>query len=39
MNGKAVAMKRGEAYLIPRGTPHAVKATAPGDSVVVYIKQ
>jgi quercetin dioxygenase-like cupin family protein len=31
-------MKKGEAYLIPRGVAHSVKATAPGESVVVYIK-
>jgi quercetin dioxygenase-like cupin family protein len=39
MSGKTVVMKKGEAYLIPRGTAHAVKATAPGESIVVYIKQ
>lgn len=38
MGGKTVTMKKGEAYLISRGAPHAVKATAVGESVVVYIK-
>jgi quercetin dioxygenase-like cupin family protein len=38
MGGKTVTMKKGEAYLISRGAPHAVKATAAGESVVVYIK-
>jgi len=38
MAGKTVTMKKGEAYLISRGAPHAVKATAAGESVVVYIK-
>ena len=38
MGGKTVTMKKGEAYLISRGAPHAVKATAAGESIVVYIK-
>ena len=38
MGGKTVTMKKGEAYLIPRGAPHGVKATAPGSTIVVYIK-
>jgi quercetin dioxygenase-like cupin family protein len=38
LEGKSVAMKKGEAYLISRGVAHSVKATAPGESVVVYIK-
>jgi beta-alanine degradation protein BauB len=38
IGGKAVTMKKGEAYLISRGAPHAVKATGGGESVVVYIK-
>jgi quercetin dioxygenase-like cupin family protein len=31
-------MKKGEAYLISRGASHSVKATASGETVVVYIK-
>ena len=27
-----------QAYLISRGVAHSVKATAPGESVVIYIK-
>jgi beta-alanine degradation protein BauB len=38
MGGKTVTMKKGQAYLIPRGADHAVKATAAGETVVVYIK-
>jgi quercetin dioxygenase-like cupin family protein len=38
MGGKTVTMKRGEAYLISRGAPHAIKATAAGESIVFYIK-
>jgi hypothetical protein len=38
MGGKTVTMKKGEAYLISRGAPHSVKATASGETVVVYIK-
>src|SRR5512143_4183198 len=35
MDGKTVTMQKGEAYLISRGAPHGVKATAPGSTVVV----
>jgi len=38
MGGKTVTMKKGEAYLISRGAAHAVKSTAAGSTVVVYIK-
>jgi hypothetical protein len=38
MGGKTVTMKKGQAYLIPRGAEHGVKATAAGETVVVYIK-
>ncbi len=38
MGGKAVTMKKGEAYLISRGVAHSVKASAAGSTVVVYIK-
>ena len=38
MGGKTVTMKKGDAYLISRGEAHAVKATAAGESIVVYIK-
>jgi quercetin dioxygenase-like cupin family protein len=38
MGGKTVTMKKGEAYLISRGAAHAVKTTAAGSTVVVYIK-
>lgn len=38
MDGKTVEMKRGQAYLIPRGKPHGVKAAAASESVVVYVK-
>jgi beta-alanine degradation protein BauB len=38
MGGTTVTMKKGEAYLISRGAPHAVKATAAGETIVVYIK-
>jgi beta-alanine degradation protein BauB len=38
LDGKSVAMKKHQAYLISRGVAHSVKATAPGESVVIYIK-
>jgi quercetin dioxygenase-like cupin family protein len=38
MGGKTVTMKKGQAYLIPRGAEHGVKANADGETVVVYIK-
>ena len=38
IGGKAVTMKKGDAYLISRGAAHAVKSTAAGSTVVVYIK-
>jgi quercetin dioxygenase-like cupin family protein len=38
LGGKTVTMKKGEAYLISRGAPHGVKATASGETIVVYIK-
>lgn len=38
MGGKTVTMKKGGAYLISRGAPHAVKSTSGGETVVVYIK-
>jgi mannose-6-phosphate isomerase-like protein (cupin superfamily) len=38
MGGKSVAMKKGEAYLVPRGAPHGVKTTAAGETVAVYVK-
>jgi quercetin dioxygenase-like cupin family protein len=38
MGGRTVTMTKGEAYLISRGAPHAVKATAAGESIVVYVK-
>jgi quercetin dioxygenase-like cupin family protein len=38
MDGKTVTMKKGQAYLISRGVAHSVKATAAGESVVIYIK-
>lgn len=38
MGGKTITMKKGEAYLIPRGAEHSVKADNGGESVVVYVK-
>lgn len=38
MGGKTVTMKKGEAYLISRGTAHQVKAGAAGETVVVYVR-
>jgi mannose-6-phosphate isomerase-like protein (cupin superfamily) len=38
MGGKTVTMKKGQAYLISRGAAHSVKATAAGETVVVYVK-
>jgi hypothetical protein len=31
-------MKKGEAYLIPRGAPHGAKSKVAADTVVVYVK-
>jgi quercetin dioxygenase-like cupin family protein len=39
IDGKSVTMKKGAAYLIPRGAAHGVKAAAGGETVVVYVKQ
>lgn len=39
IDGKTVTMKKGQAYLISRGAPHAVNGSGPAESVVVYIKQ
>jgi len=39
LDGKTMAMKKGEAYLIGRGVSHSVKATAPAESVVIYINK
>ena len=38
MGGKTVTMKKGQAHLISRGVEHSVKATAAGETVVVYVK-
>ena len=38
LDGKTVAMQKGQAYLIPRGAAHSVKASAPTESVVVFVK-
>ena len=38
LGGKTITMKKGEAYLIPRGAEHSVKADNAGESVVVYVK-
>jgi quercetin dioxygenase-like cupin family protein len=38
MGGKTVGLKKGEAYLLSRGAPHAVKTTAAAETVVVYVK-
>ena len=38
LDGKTVAMKKGQAYLIPRGSAHSVKAAAAAESVVVFVK-
>jgi beta-alanine degradation protein BauB len=38
LGGKTVTMKRGEAYLIPRGAEHGVKSVKAGETIVVYVK-
>jgi quercetin dioxygenase-like cupin family protein len=38
MGGKTTELKKGDAFVIPRGTPHEAKSSADGESIVVYVK-